>query len=66
MSLTETGVLFFCLVQLPVGFLLGWKAMQISMTFNSISNMMVAGQPEMLKVAEDKRNVVGFGKAFDS
>lgn len=66
MSLSETGVLFFCLAQLPVGFLLGWKAMQISMTFNSISNMMVGGQPDMLKVAEDKRNVVGFGKAFDS
>jgi hypothetical protein len=39
--------------------------MQISLTFNSISNMMVSGQPDMLKVAEDKRNVIGFGKAFD-
>ena len=66
MSLTETGVLLLCLAQLPVGFFLGWKAMQISMTFNSITNMMVAGQPELIKVAEDRRNPIGFGKAFDS
>jgi hypothetical protein len=66
MSLPETGILVLCLIQLPLGFFLGWKAMQVRMTFNSITNMMVAGQPELIKVAEDKRNPIGFGKAFDS
>jgi hypothetical protein len=66
MSLTETGVLVLCLTQLPLGFFLGWKAMQVRMTFNSITNMMNAGQPDMVKIPEDKRNPIGFGKAFDS